>query len=63
LNSMDSGIRSGLNQNWAFAGVGYRLNKETTVEIGYLNQFINRPQSPRPDQMNHVLAVTMLMNF
>ena len=63
LNSMDSGIRSGLNQNWAFAGIGYHLNKKTTVEIGYLNQFINRPQSPRPDQMNHVLAVTMLVNF
>lgn len=63
LNSMDAGIRSGLNQNWAFAGIGYRLNKKTIVEVGYLNQYINRPQSPRPDQMNHVLSVTMLVNF
>ncbi len=63
LNSMDTGIRSGLNQNWGFAGIGYRLNKKTSVEMGYLNQFINRPQSPRPDQMNHVLAVTMFVNF
>ncbi len=63
LNSMDAGIRSGLNQNWAFAGIGYRLNKKTTIEMGYLNQFINRSKSPRPDQMNHVLSVTMLVNF
>lgn len=63
LNSTDAGIRSGLNQNWVFAGIGYRLNQKTTVEVGYLNQYINRPQSPRPDQMNHVLSVTMLVNF
>ncbi len=63
LNSMDAGIRSGFNQNWAFAGIGYRLNKKTAVEMGYLNQYINRPQSPRPDQMNHVLSMTMLVNF
>ena len=63
MNATDVGIRSGLNQNWAFAGIGYRLNKETTVEVGYLNQYINRPKNPRPDQIHHVLAVTLLLNF
>ena len=63
LNSTDAGISNGLNQNWAFAGFGYHLNKKTTIEIGYLNQYINRPQSLRPDQMHHVLAVTMLFNL
>lgn len=63
LNTTDVGIKSGLSQNWAFAGIGYRLSKQKTVEIGYINQYINRPQNPRPDQMHHVLAVTMLMNF
>jgi Protein of unknown function (DUF2490) len=63
LNATDAGIKSGLNQNWAFAGIGYHLNKQITVEIGYLNQYINRPKNPRPDQMFHVLSVTMLLNF
>jgi uncharacterized protein DUF2490 len=63
LNTTDVGIKSGLNQNWAFAGIGYHLNNKTTVEIGYLNQYLNRPRNPRPDQMHHVLSVNMLLNF
>lgn len=63
LNATDAGINSGLNQNWAFAGIGYHLNKQTIVEIGYLNQYINRSQNTRPDQLFHVLSVSMLLNF
>ncbi len=63
LNTTDAGIKKGLNQNWAFAGIGYHLDKQTIVEIGYLNQYLNRPKNPRPDQMHHVLSVNMLLNF
>ncbi len=62
-NATDAGVRSGFDQNWAFAGIGYRLNKSATVEIGYQNQYINRPKNPRPDLMNHILSVNMFLNF
>ncbi len=63
LNATDVGIRQGFNQNWVFLGMGYDLNKKTTVKFGYLNQFINRAKSPRPDQINHILSVNVLMNL
>lgn len=63
LNSTDAGTRSGFNQNRAFAGVGYALSKNKLLEIGYMNQYINRPHNPRPDQMLHVLSATLLLNF
>ena len=63
LNSTDAGTQSGFNQNRAFAGMGYRINKNMSVEVGYMNQYINRPNNPRLDQMLHVLSVTMLLNF
>ena len=63
LNSTDAGTHSGFNQNRAFAGMGYAISKNKIVEIGYMNQYINRPRNPRPDQMLHVLSVTLLLNF
>jgi len=63
LNSTDAGTRSGFNQNRAFAGIGYPISKSKLLEIGYMNQYINRPHNPRPDQMLHVFSVTLLMNF
>ncbi|HNP52659.1 MAG TPA: DUF2490 domain-containing protein, partial [Nitrosomonas nitrosa] len=63
LNSTDAGIRSGFNQNRAFAGIGYDINKHLLLEIGYMNQYIHRRNNPRPDLMLHVLSVTMLLNF
>lgn len=59
----DLGRKSGFNQNRIFAGVAYKFNKVATGEIGYLNQIFNRPNSSRPDQMQHVLAVNLLLNF
>lgn len=63
LNSTDVGRKSGFNQNRAFAGMGYAISKNKVLEIGYMNQYINRPHNPRPDQMLHVLSVTLLLNF
>ncbi len=62
-NATGAGVQRGFNQNWAFAGIGYSLSKTTAMEIGYLNQFINRPQSPRSDQINHILLINILLNF
>jgi len=63
LNSTDAGSRSGFNQNRAFVGIGYPISKAKLLEIGYMNQYINRSHNPRPDQMLHVFSVTLLMNF
>ena len=63
MNSTDAGTRSGFNQNRAFVGIGYPISKTKLLEIGYMNQYINRPHNARPDQMLHVLSVTLLMNF
>lgn len=63
LKTTAAGIRSGYNQNRAFAGFGYQINKMITLETGYMNQHINKSSSPRPDLLLHVLSITLLLNF
>ncbi len=61
LNDTDWGADDGLDQNRLFAGVGVRLAPSARGEVGYLNQWITR--SGQPDAVNHVLSVTLLLNF
>lgn len=56
-------ISQGYDQNRAFVGLGYKVNPIATVELGYMNQFINRPHSARPDQMMHNLVASLFLNF
>jgi len=63
LNDIDTGARAGYNQNRVFAGLAYKFNKVATGEIGYLNQHFNRPDNLRPDQMQHILAVNLFLNY
>lgn len=60
LNSTDYGARSGFDQNRLFAGVAWVTSPKTLVEIGYLNQYINRKNI---DAMNHVFSTTVYFNF
>jgi hypothetical protein len=55
LNDTDWGANSGLDQNRAFIGFGYKRcpNSKIRTEIGYLNQFVDR----QSDGMNHILSV------
>lgn len=57
LNDTDWGAESGLDQNRAFIGLGYKKCSHAPVrtEVGYLNQFINRRGDP--DLMNHILSI------
>ena len=57
FNDTDWGARSGLDQNRAFIGLGYKRNPQARVrtEIGYLNQFVNRQGNP--DGLNHILSI------
>ena len=61
LNSTDRGATAGFDQNRLFLGVGYDLDACTRLEVGYLNQYINR--SSGSDSMNHILAFNVLLNF
>ncbi len=57
LNDTDWGAQSGLDQNRAFVGVGFEPWKCAghRVEMGYLNQFIERRGGI--DGMNHILSL------
>jgi hypothetical protein len=59
LNDTDWGAESGFDQNRLFLGFGYKCDPDSPsrVEIGYLNQYVNR--SGRDDLSNHLLS----MNF
>ncbi len=56
-------IRQGFDQNRAIVGLSYRVNRTTVVEIGYMNQYLSRKETPRPDQMQHILLTAILFNF
>lgn len=59
LKNTDWGTRSGFGQNRAFLGLAWNLEPEiaSTIEFGYLNQYIyNRG---RPDRMNHLVTLTV----
>lgn len=62
LDDTSWGQRTGMRQNRAFAGIGWFLDekRQIAIEVGYLNQWLDRPGS---DRMNHVLAVTLFTNF
>ena len=62
LDDTSWGQRSGLRQNRAFAGLGVFLDEQRQValEVGSLNQWLDRSGT---DRMNHVLSVTLFTNF
>jgi hypothetical protein len=56
------GQRQGFRQNRAFAGLGTFLDggRRVSLEVGYLNQWIDRPGE---DRLNHILSVTLFTVF
>lgn len=63
MTNTDRGIFNGFDQNRVFSGIAYKFNKIATGEIGYMNQYYNRPHSRRADQMVHILGVNLFLNF
>jgi hypothetical protein len=61
LNDADWGARSGFDQSRNFAGVGFSVSKTARLELGYMNQFINR--AGPDDRMNHVAQTNLLVRF
>lgn len=56
-------ITNGFDQNRGFVGLAYKFHPSATGEIGYMNQYINRPHNSRPDQMMHIVGVNLFLNF
>lgn len=51
----------GFDQNRFFIGVGYKLTKPTTLELGYLNQYIGR--KGLNDFIGNIISLNLLVNF
>lgn len=60
LNDTNWGARQGFDQNRGFAGFGYRVLPPVLVEIGYMNQYINRATI---DSLNHILSLNLFLDF
>lgn len=60
MNDASWGVHRGFDQNRAFVGVNYLFNQHANMDIGYLNQYVNRPNV---DVENHVLAITINTTF
>lgn len=63
LNDTAWGQDVGINQNRAFVGLGWTLDRSRrhTLEFGYLNQYLARDGAP--DASNHILAITLLASY
>lgn len=59
LNDTDWGARSGLDRVRSFAGLELPLSGKSTVETGYLNQYVKTPVGR--DQMDHIFAVNLML--
>lgn len=56
LNTTDWGARRGFDQLRSFAGVEVPIGGKNTLELGYLNQWIDDPG--RASRVNHVAAIS-----
>jgi hypothetical protein len=61
LNDTDWGARAGFDQNRFFAGLSWQFVPGRSVEVGYLNQFIQK--SGPENLMNNILSINFLVNF
>jgi hypothetical protein len=61
LNRTDYGARRGLDQNRAFAGLGWKWSDTLRTEAGYMHHFNRRPGGAH--RVNHVLAFSVALSF
>lgn len=60
LNNTDWNVSRGNDQNRAFLGANWAFTPSTSIEMGYINQYVN---TRNIDRMNHILATTLRLNF
>lgn len=51
-----SAVRPGIDQFRTFAGLNFKLSKHADIDIGYLNQYLNRATG---DRSNHAVAISL----
>jgi hypothetical protein len=63
LNDTDWGARDGFDQNRLFLGAGWKPTPDHAwrLELGYLQQFINR--AAQPDVANHLLSLNLFWSL
>jgi hypothetical protein len=61
FNDTDWGARAGFDQMRNFAGVGFSVAPKARFEVGYMNQYLNRP-GPN-DRMNHIASTNLFVRF
>ncbi len=61
LNQPDWKSDQGFDQNRAFLGLGWQIDKHTRTELGYINQYIRKPATQ--DAMNHILSLNLFLNY
>lgn len=59
LNDTDWGARSGFDQLRSFAGMEIAVAGRSTIELGYLNQYVREPAGRR--RMNHILSFSLFL--
>lgn len=50
------------DQNWLYGGLGYRLNKNSALSLGYMNQYLVKVDNLHAEN-NHTLQVGLSYNF
>lgn len=61
-SSYNPSLNSGIAQNRAYVGVGYRFAPQFQIETGYLNQY-QPGNAGKPDQANNVWMTNLNFNF
>jgi hypothetical protein len=61
LNDTDWGANAGFDQNRFFVGLSWQFVPGRSVELGYLNQYIQR--SGQDNLVNNILSMNLLVNF
>lgn len=62
FNSVTGALRSGIDQNRLYAGIGRQLNSRMRAEIAYQQQYINR-RDVADDKANHILMTSLFLDF
>jgi Protein of unknown function (DUF2490) len=55
-----SSVRPGIDQVRTFAGVNFKLSKHAEMDVGYLNQYLNRATG---DRSNHAISVSLAFKY
>lgn len=50
---------AGLDQNWIYVGLKYKINKTMSIDLGYMNQYLKRSSTLR--ESNHTISTTFFV--